>query len=116
MTRSYNCRKGANKNRRGDCDCPRCNMKEYHERMARKKRSTKYNVLKFYDTFFEHKRKINHKRKWGYDDCKINYTSYSTWTWLKGKPNQKGWVPSRYRVYTVINDLFVDGRYYSPRQ
>jgi hypothetical protein len=102
MTRSKNSRKGKYK-KPGSCWCRKCRnnkSKVYHRRQEM------LNALHFYDFPFylthgkDKKQSINlaPRASWGnwykehkQKELEVSRKSYREWTWLKGKPNKKGW-------------------------
>jgi len=107
MTRSNNSRRG--------CISYDVWDKRYYKREQRKKQNSKKNRIKFDGITFTHKRKHKtikkeHNILKGWEDhFHEKYIipakkSYRDWAWLKGKPNEKGWCPSKYWTY-------INGRY-----
>lgn len=120
MTRSFHSRKGF-------CHCWMCRYSDRSERArkrVRSKHSTKTKILKFYDLFLSQKTPKQDLPARTKKAINLNYLdvmfsaqinsarrSYRTWDWLKGKPNSKGWIPSRY-VQEFENGF---RRIYSPK-
>ncbi len=119
MSRSYNSRKGIYPYKSWDKEC----FGEY----MKGKQNHKRDILKFYGILFNYKRKK--KSRYGYwttrmtkkgncyeaefyfeeyhksdvydDDIIRAKQSYRNWSWLDGKKNIKGYVPSKYWIFDI---------------
>ncbi len=116
MTRSNNSRRGCRSKDRRDKNC--------YKREQRKKQNNKRNRIRFDGVIFSYKRKspsirrefhnkyVHWYKKKHEKNVIASKESYMNWNWLKGKPNEKGWYPSRLNMF--VNDKY--GKKYYPCQ
>lgn len=116
MTNTYNSRKGHYGCK--ECQRRRRSMPDWKKKL-RSKQTIKQKRIKFEEELYQYKKK-HHKKpnslnKGVFTQCwfRGNYEfekrilresrkSYRNWTWLKGKPNEKGWIVTRVYLWTSL--------------